>query len=79
MPFLHYQEELKPQYVVEKKKRWFPSPEVLHKYAQEVKAREPSFICEQCKLRFKLTYMKLHLGSLTQPERNLCKMCYTAA
>lgn len=59
-----------------KKKRGFPAhlARALARYNPE--HPEPNFVCEDCKEHFKLTYLKVHPGSLQEPGRNLCRDCY---
>ena len=62
-----------------RKKRGFP-PGLARKLARYDPTKPgPHFVCQDCKETFKLDYMKIYPGSITENERNLCKDCYKAA
>lgn len=61
---------------IKPKRRGFP-PWLAEKLARyDPKHPEPNFVCEDCSVHYKLTYLKVHPGSITEPERNLCLGCY---
>ena len=61
---------------IKPKRRGFPAhlARVLARY--DLGHPEPNFVCEDCNEHFKLTYLKVHPGSISEPVRNLCRDCY---
>jgi hypothetical protein len=62
-----------------KKKRGFPSHLARAMARYDPNEPEPHFVCQDCKEIFKLNYMKVYPGTLTEDERNLCRDCYKTA